>query len=143
MACIDERLFETQLTWQWSMNMLKVLWCWFQERFCTFTMLLVEGSSETGLFRHLSDRVFGGRNFRNTKSMSVIIFLKISKIYSRFEKCSKKLRKSVFFFWDNCIWIGIVEFSLLRTGYFSSAANVLTSSPNTWNANKRDFFQVI
>ena len=141
LACIEERVFATQLTWQWSMNMLKVLRCWFQERFSTFTILLVEGSSEAGLFRHLSDHVFGGGNFGNTKSMRVIIRLKIVKIYSRFKKCSKKLRKS-FFFRDNTIWTGIVKFSLLRTGYFSSAANVLTSSSKMWHVNKRKVFQL-
>ena len=48
-----------------------------------------------------------------------------------------------FSFLDNYIWIGIVKLSLLRTGYFSSAANVLTSSPKIWHVNKRDFFQLI
>ena len=141
-AFIEERLFASQLTWQWSMNMLKVLWWWFQEHFCTFTMLFVEGSSETGLFRHLSDHFFGDRNFRNIKSMKVIIFRKILKSYARFKKCIKKLRKS-FFFRDNYIWIDIVKLSLLRTGYFSSAGNVLTSSPKIWHVNKRDIFQFI
>ena len=32
-------------------------------------------------------------------------------------------------FWENCIWIGIVKFSLLRTWYSWTAANVLTTSP--------------
>ena len=91
------------------MNMIKVLWCRFQQCLGTFTILLVEASSETGLFRHLSDYVFGVR-----------------KIFS---------------FWDNCIWIGIVKLSLLRTGCFSSEANVLRSSPKIWHVNKRDFFK--
>ena len=43
---------------------------------------------------------------------------------------------------DNCIWIGIVKVSLLRAGYFSSAANVLTSSLKIWLVNKGDLFQV-
>ena len=47
----------------------------------------------------------------------------------------------VFCFWDNCIWIGIVKLSLLRTGYFSSTA-VLTSSPKIWDIKRRDFFQI-
>ena len=50
--------------------------------------------------------------------------------------------ENVFSFWDNCIWIGIVKLSLFRTGYFSSAANVLTSSPTIWHVNKRDLFQL-
>ena len=32
-----------------------------------------------------------------------------------------------------------LKLSLLGTGYFSWAANVLTSSPKIWHVNKRDF----
>ena len=46
-------------------------------------------------------------------------------------------------FWDNCIWIGIIKLSLLGTGNFQSAANVLTNSAKIFNVNKRDFFQLI
>ena len=45
-----------------------------------FGPLLVEGYSETILFRDLSDHVIGGRNFENRKSMRVIFFFKIFKI---------------------------------------------------------------
>ena len=57
-----------------------------------------------------------------------------------FKNAAKNWEK-VFCFWDNCIWIGIVKLSLLRTGYFSSAANVLTSSPKTWHVKKQLFFE--
>ena len=53
----------------------------------------------------------------------------------------QKKSEKVFLFWDNCIWIGIVKLTLLRTGK-TSAANVLTSSPKIRDVNKRDFFQV-
>ena len=39
--------------------------------------------------------------------------------------------------------IGIVKFSLFRTGYLSSAANVLTRSPKIRCVNKRVFLQLI
>ena len=45
-------------------------------------------------------------------------------------------------FWDNFIWIGIVKLSLLKTGDFSWAANVLTSCPKIWHVNKRDVFHL-
>ena len=108
----------------------------------TFVMVLFEGSSETELFRHLSDYVFQLGNFENTKSMRVIFFFKISKLSCRFQKCSQKLWKR-FSFPDNCIWIGIIKLSLLRTGYPSSPANVLTSSPKNLHVNKRDFSNTI
>ena len=124
------------------MNMIKVLWRRFQQCFGTFTMLVVEGSSQTGLFKHLSDQVFEVRIFGNTKSLRVIFFFKIFKIYCRFQKSSKEFRKN-FCYWDNCISIGIVKLSVLRTGFFLSAANVLRSSPKIWHVNNRDFLQLI
>ena len=72
--------FQLHFTWQWSMNIITVLWCRFQQCLGTFTMLLVEGLSETGLFRYLSDYVFGVPNIGNTKSMRVILLFKRSKI---------------------------------------------------------------
>ena len=50
--------------------------------------------------------------------------------------------EKLFSFWDNCIWIGSVKVSLLRTGNFSLAANVFTSSQKIWHVNKRDVFQL-
>ena len=101
---------------QWSRNMIMVLRSRFQQCLRTFALMLVEESSEMWLFRHLSDYALGVK--------------------------SKSWEKA-FCFWDNCIWIGIVKLSLLRTGYFSLAANVLTRSPKIWHFNKRDFFQLI
>ena len=123
------------------MNMIKGLWCRFQQCLGKFTMLFVKVSSETWLFRHLSKDVLGVRNFGNTKAVRVIFFFsKCSKFNTDF-KISLKNSEKFFSFWDNIIWIGIVKFSLLRTGYFSSVANVLTSSPKFWHVNKRHFFE--
>ena len=65
--------------------------------------------------------------------------------YSKFDQDFKNAAKSwkrVFCFWEKYIWIGIVKLSPLRAGYFSSAANVLTSSPKILHVNKRHFFQL-
>ena len=89
-----------------------------------------------GLFRHLSNHVFGVRNFRNTKFLRIIFF---SSKCSRFNvdfKNAEKNREKVSCFWDICISIGIVKFSLLRTGYLTLAANVLRSSPKILIVNK-------
>ena len=66
---------------------------------------------------------------------------KYSKSFSHFKNAGKNWAKT-FCFWDNCIWIRIVKLFLLRTGYFSSVANVLASSPKIWHVNSRDFFQL-
>ena len=124
------------------MNMTKMLRWRFWQCLGTFTILYVEASSETGLFRHLSDYVFGFRNFERTKSMAVIFFF---SNYLKFKLDLENARKNwekVFCFLDNCIWIGMVKLSLWRTRYFSSAANVLRSSPKIFHVNKRDFFQL-
>ena len=73
--------------------MVKVLSFIFQQCFCVFTMLLVEGSSETGLFRDLSNQVFRSRKFKNTSALKVIFFLDMFKIKSKFRKCKKKIQK--------------------------------------------------
>ena len=121
--------------------MIKVLWCRFQQCFSTFSMLLVEGSSPTGHFRHLSTHDFGLRNFRNTKAMRVIFFSRCLKINLDFKNAAKNWEKD-FCFWDNCICIAIVKLSQLKTRYTFSAANILTSSPKILHVNKREFFQL-
>ena len=99
LACQEERRFPTQFIWQWSMIMIKVLWSRFQQCLCPFTMLLVEASSGTRLFRHLSKRVIGVRNFENTKGVRVIFFFKRFKILGRFQKYSKNFRATVSSLW--------------------------------------------
>ena len=131
----------TQLTSQWSMNMIKVLWFRFQHCLGTFTMLLVEGSSQTGLFRQLSNHVFGVCNFEIQNLWGSSFLSKYLEFNLDLKNAAKNWEK-VFFCRDNYIWIGIVKFSLLRTGYFSSAANVLTSSPKNLHVNNRDSFQL-
>ena len=118
-----------------------MLRCRFQHCLGTFTIFLVDASSKLGLFRHLSDYIFGVPNFENTKPMRVILLFKMFKIETTFQKCNKKFRKG-FFLWDDCIWTGIFKLSLSITRYFPSAANVLTSSPKILHVNKRDFFQL-
>ena len=68
-------------------------------------------------------------------------FTKYLKFIAHFKNAAKKSEK-LFCFWDNCIWIGIVKLSLLRTGSLSLAANVLTSNHKIWHAINRDFFQL-
>ena len=66
------------------------------------------GSSETGIFRHLSDHVFGVRNLKNTKSMRLIFFFKSLKLKLDFKNAEKNSEKA-FCCWEKCIWIVIVS----------------------------------
>ena len=56
-------------------------------------MLLVEGSSETGVFRHFSDHVFGGRNLGNAKLRGAYFVSKYSKFNLDFKKAAKNCEK--------------------------------------------------
>ena len=66
-------------------------------------------------------------------------FSKYSKFNLNFKNAGKNSEKGLFFL-DNCVWIGIVKFSLLTAGYILSAANVLRRSSKISHVNKRDFF---
>ena len=129
------------MDWKLSISMIKVLWWEFQQCFSQLTMLLFEGSSETGLFRHLSNYVFRVRNFGNTKSMRIIFVPKCSKFNLDIKNVKNNWEKK-FCFWDNCIWIGIVNLSLLRTGYVSLPANSLANSRTIGHIIKRNFLQL-
>ena len=74
--------------------------------------------------------------------MRVIFLCKIFKSSVRLQNAPRNWEK-VFCFWENCIWIGIVKLSLLRTWYISSAANVLTRSSEIWHMKNREFLKVI
>ena len=52
-------------------------------------MLPVKGSSETELFMHLSNLVFGVHNFEDTKAMRVILFFETFKISAGLQKAAK------------------------------------------------------
>ena len=121
------------------MNMVKVLSIRFQQPSGPFTMLLVEESSETGLFRHLPNHDFWSHKFKNTSAMRIIFFLTLFKIESHLAKCKKESEK-VLFFWDNCIWRCSNKLSLLRRQYLSSIVKGLTNSRNVFHMSQRDFF---
>ena len=78
------------------MNMINVMSYGYEKCLDRFAILLVESSSETGHFRHLSDYVFGVRNFENTKAMRVIFFFQTVKIPARVQESSRKIEKKSF-----------------------------------------------
>ena len=57
----SERVFQAELSSVGSISLVKVLSFSLKQCFVPFTMLLFEGSSEMGVFRHSSNHVFGGR----------------------------------------------------------------------------------
>ena len=66
--------------------MIKVKLCRFEPCLGTFIMLIVDVSSDMGLFTHLSNYVFRVRVFGNAKAVRVIFFFKMFNIEFRFVK---------------------------------------------------------
>ena len=65
--------------------MVNVLSFSFEQCFGPFTMLVVKGSSETGLFTHYLTTLLGVRKFKNTLAMTVIFFKKIFKMQKNYK----------------------------------------------------------
>ena len=90
-------------------------------------MSLIKGSSRK---RHILEicltASFAVCNFRNTKAMRGIFFLKIIKINLDIKNLEKTCEK-FFVLYIFCIWIHCVKLSLLRRESVSSAVNVLKS----------------
>ena len=72
--------------------MVQELWFSFKKCFSPFTMLLVEGSSKTGLLDICLTTSLVVRKFKNTSALSVNFLSEICKIESKFRKCKKKFR---------------------------------------------------
>ena len=113
----------------------------FEQRLGTLTVLLFEGFSETGRFNIYLNTFWESVISKIQNLWGSSFFSKYLKFNLDIENTEKKWA-NFFCFWDNCMWIGNAQLSLLRRGYFSLAANVLTSSPKILHVNKRDFFQL-
>ena len=86
--------FSSQFPLQWSIIMINKLSCRVQQCLTPLTILLLEASSEAGLFGHLSNHVFCIRIFPKYISYEGPLFFQMFKIWNRIQKCSKKLTKS-------------------------------------------------
>ena len=81
---------------------------------------------------------FGVLNFGNKSAMKLSFFLKMFQIYCRFQKW-KKNWENISGFWDNRIWNGCCQLSLLRKEYLWRPVNALRNSSKTLHMSKRDF----
>ena len=99
----------------------------------------LKGSSEKGLFRHWSNRVFAESVISEIHQLwGSSFFKKYSKFKLDFKNAEKNSEK-VFCFRDTCIWIGCVKLSLLRREYLPSALSVLGNSLEILHITNRDF----
>ena len=114
----------------------------FQKCLDMFTKLLFEKWSETEIFLDMYLTTFLKSVISEIQNIwGSPFFPKCPKFKLVFRNAAKNWEK-VFLFWNNYVIIGIVELSLLRTGYLSLAANVWTSSSNICCFKKTDFFQL-
>ena len=122
--------------------MVQVLLFRFQHYFGPFTMLLVEGSSQMGLFRPLSKHVFRSLQVQKYNSYEAHLLFENLQNWIQISKIQQKIGKMLFCFRDTCIWGWCNKLSLLRRDYLSLEVNVLTNSPKIFHLTKRDFFQL-
>ena len=119
--------------------MIKVLSLILNQCFGPFTMSVVEGSPQTGAFRHSSKHVFRGRQFRKYIRYERHLFLKMFEILCRFEK-RRKNWENMFCFWTKCIRLACIQFSLLITEYLPQAVTVLRKGVKNFHVSKSDLF---
>ena len=78
-------------------NILKVLPFRFQQSVDPFAMLFFEESSDTRLFKHLSNRIFWSRYFRKDISYDGHVFLANVQNLLEILKMPKKIHKNSLF----------------------------------------------
>ena len=91
-------IFSNSISLREMGNMIRVLSYGLQWCLWPFNILTVEGFSQTGLLRHLTNPSSADSNFGNTKAMRVVFFSEWSKFWCKFEKFSKQLRNREFLF---------------------------------------------
>ena len=140
-SCQLGRLFPAQWTSQWSMNMIKVMWCNFKFLLARLPCCLWKGPLKRD-FLDIYLTTFKESVISEIQKLWGSSFVwKCPKFNLYFKNAANNCEK-VFCFWDNCIWIGIVKLSPLGTGNFSLPANVLTSSLKIFHVNKKDFLEL-
>ena len=107
--------------------MVKVLSFRFQHCFGQITMLLSEGSSETELFRLLSNHVFGGPQVQRYINYDGHLSFENVENWIKIQEM-KKNSENIFRFLDNFISKCCYKLALLRREYLLSAVNRLTNS---------------
>ena len=119
--------------------MVRALSFRFQEFCDSFLMFLVEGSSETGLLRHLCNHFSQSWKIHQLRGSSFL--WKRSKLNLNLQNTKEKKKwEKVFRFWDNYIWNCCNKLPLLRREYLSWAVNGLTNSSKILHINQLDFF---
>ena len=83
--------FKPELVSKGARNVVKLLSFIFQQCFRPFNVLLVERSSETGVFRHLSNHVFQSPYVQKYISYEGHFLLKMFKLECKFTKCKKSV----------------------------------------------------
>ena len=115
--------------------------CRFQQCLGPFSMLTVEQCSETTLFRHLSNHVYGSLQFRKYISYKVYyFFLKMLKILWRCQKGSKNFRKRSFVSQVIAFQLFFCKLSLIRKEYLTLASQCVNRTVPGFQMLLREIF---
>ena len=87
---LSKGLLKPELPSQGSINVVKVLPFSFEQCFGPFTILLVKGSSKTGLFSHLFNHVLRSPSVQKDTNYQRQFFFKCSKLNLNLENAKKK-----------------------------------------------------
>ena len=139
---VNKRDF-SQLNWLGRDQWIWKTWCDanFNSAWAQVPCCLSQGSLKRDYFDIYLTTFPESVNSEIQKLWGSIFVSKCLEFNLDFKNTAKNWEK-VFSFSDNSIRTGIVKFSLLKRGYFSSASNVLTSSTKILHVNKRYFFQL-
>ena len=139
---VNKRDF-SQLNWLGRDQWIWKTWCDanFNSAWAQVPCCLSQGSLKRDYFDIYLTTFSESVNSEIQKLWGSIFVSKCLEFNLDFKNTAKNWEK-VFSFSDNSIRTGIVKFSLLKRGYFSSASNVLTSSTKILHVNKRYFFQL-
>ena len=114
--------------------MIKVLWWNLQQWLGTFTMVLVEGSSEMGIFEHYLTRFSEPVISEIQKLWWSFFFSKCSKLNLNFKNAAKKLRK--------CSVFKILAPKLVSLNFLYKDKDTFHGQPMCWKTVPRFFMWI-
>ena len=130
--------FPTQLPSQSSINMIMAFSLILNQCSARFPCRLSSGALKRELLDIYLSAFFDDGSFENIEARRVIFVWQCSK-FNADSKYAEKSWEKMFSFWEKCIWIVCIPFSLLIREYLSSAVHVLRKRLKNFNVSKCDF----
>ena len=123
--------------------MIKVVPRIFKQCLAPFSMLTVEGPSETGLFRYLSKHLFCTPYFQKYISYQGHLFLQNVQTLMQIPEVEQKIDKKVFVFQIIAFELGATNSNYYAENNVASGVHVFTNRTKISHITNRNFFRVI